>query len=376
MAVPRFGAAVASPMAPTPGRALREVEPSDQQQPLVLMHVPCCVCGATNGQPIGVGEDFEYRSSPDSFLAMRCRECGLVYLDPRPAPSELARIYPPNYHAFDFSPERYGFVYRVRRRLEAHRAMQWCQGLPPDARILDVGCGDGFHLRLLRDFGEPTWSLEGVDASARAVAAARHGGLAVHEGTIETVRLAASSYDLVVLIATIEHVDDPPGVLKAVRNLLKPGGRAVLVTDNTATLDFAIFGGRHWGGYHFPRHFNLFNRSTLATLAARAGLEVDSIRTVVSPVNWVYSIRNTLVDWRAPQWLVDRFSLSSPVGLAVFTLFDTFHQWCGAGALLRAVLRRPAERVAAFPLEEPAGGAIAGPSPRYTPGEPRETVHG
>src|SRR5215472_13427573 len=123
MAVPRFGAAVASPTAPTSGRAPHEVESSDTQQPLVLMHVACCVCGATNGQPVGVGEDFEYRTSPDSFLAMRCRDCGLVYLDPRPATSELARIYPPHYHAFDFSAERYGFVYRVRRRLEARRAM-------------------------------------------------------------------------------------------------------------------------------------------------------------------------------------------------------------------------------------------------------------
>jgi SAM-dependent methyltransferase len=308
---------------------------------LTLTHVACCVCGTEDCVPVGIGEDFEYQTSGDTFIAMRCRECGLIYLDPRPTPTELPRIYPPNYHAFDFSPERFGFVYRVRRSLEARRALQWCRGLRDDARILDVGCGDGFHLRLLRDFGRPTWTLEGVDANDRAIDAARRAGLTVHHGTIEQLSLPAASYDLVLLIATIEHVDDPAGVLRAVRRLLKPGGRVVIVTDNTATLDFAVFGGRHWGGYHFPRHFNLFNRGTLKRLSAIAELEVESAGTVMSPVNWVYSVRNTLVDWRAPSWIVERFSLRSPVALAVFTLVDTAHQIAGSGALLRVVLRRP-----------------------------------
>jgi SAM-dependent methyltransferase len=315
------------------------------------------VCGAEDCVPVGIGEDFEYHTSPDTFIAMRCRSCGLIYLDPRPAPAELTRIYPSNYHAFDFSPERFGFVYRVRRWLEARRALQWCRGLAADARILDVGCGDGFHLRLLRDFGQPGWTLEGIDASDRAVDAARRAGLTVHHGTVEQLELPPASYDLVLLIATIEHVDDPAGVLRAVHRLLKPGGRAVIVTDNTATLDFAVFGGRHWGGYHFPRHFNLFNRATLERLGGIAALEVESVETVVSPVNWVYSLRNTLVDWGAPSWIVERFSLRSPVALAAFTLVDTAHQIAGSGALLRVVLRRPATS-AAPPAPTPAAPAL------------------
>ena len=44
-------------------------------------------------------------------------------------------------------------------------------------RVLDVGCGDGFHLDLLRRYGESTWTLEGIDSDDRAVAAARRRGL-------------------------------------------------------------------------------------------------------------------------------------------------------------------------------------------------------
>jgi SAM-dependent methyltransferase len=309
--------------------------------PLRLEAAHCCLCRHEMAEPIAVGEDFEYRSSPDTFLAVRCSGCGLVYLNPRPAMSELSRIYPPEYHAFDFSAARYGVAHRVRRRLEARRVLAWCHGLGSDARILDVGCGDGFHLRILRDFGPPTWQLEGVEPDARAAEAARSAGLQVHQGTIQEVALPASQYDLVLLIATLEHVDDPVAILERVRSLLRPGGKVGIVTDNTATVAFGLFGRRHWGGYHFPRHWNLFNRNTLRLLAGRSGLEVEEIKTVLSPVNWVYSLRNVLTDWGAPRWVADRFSLHGAGALTLFTLVDAVYQVFGRGALLRATLSRP-----------------------------------
>lgn len=314
---------------------------SHGQAALILEPVQCCVCEADDAEPLAVGEDFEYHTSTDTFLAMRCRSCGLVYLNPRPSVDDLDRIYPENYHAFQFSEEHYGLVYKVRRRLEARRALSWCRRLGDGARIIDVGCGDGFHLSLLREFGKPGWKLEGVDNSQRAVEVAARAGLQVHYGSVEQLDLPEGAYDMALLIQTIEHVGDPPAILSAVSRLLKPGGTVVVVTDNTDSLDFKLFKGRHWGGYHFPRHWNLFNPHNLATLARKAGLEVDSLVAVVSPVNWVYSIRNMLVDMGAPRWVTNRFSLESPVSLLAFTAFDTLNQLAGKGALMRAILRRP-----------------------------------
>lgn len=314
---------------------------ADASTPLRFVPASCCICGREEADLLAVGEDFEYRTSPDSFRAVRCRHCELIYLNPRPANEELSRIYPDNYHAFEFSPDQFGFVYKVRRRLEARRALSWCEGLPPDAKILDVGCGDGFHLRLLKDFGSPGWSLEGVDSDARAVAVARSTGLNVHQGRIEELGLSTSRYDLVLLIMTIEHVEDPKGFLRAVTSLLRPGGRVVIITDNTDAWDCKVFQSRHWGGYHFPRHWNLFNRKSLAALASGAGLDVAGLTTRMSPVNWVYSVHNFLVDRNAPRWLINRFTLKSPLALAVFTLWDSLLQRLGRGAILEAVLRRP-----------------------------------
>ena len=308
---------------------------------LNLTRVNCCVCGSNYATLIGKGKDFEYHTSADTFLAMRCDLCGLIYLNPRPAVSEFRKIYPSTYHAYNFSEKKFGFVYKIRSRLEAWRLLKHCRNLPSDARILDVGCGDGFHLNLLRKFGKKTWSLEGIDINKHAVEAATRSGLQVHLGVVEEIDLPNENFDLVFLIMTIEHVEKPDAVLHVIHRLLKKGGRLVIVTDNTNSIDFKFFKSGHWGGYHFPRHWNLFNHRSLSKLAEKTGFEIERLTTITSPVNWVYSIHNTLVDRKKPKWLIDYFTLKSIVSLSVFTVLDFVLQKFGKGSSLQATLRKP-----------------------------------
>jgi len=307
---------------------------------LKLTHVECCICKSHNAQPIGVGVDYEYRTSDDEFSVVKCDSCELIYLNPRPDISEFERIYPSNYHAFDFAEKDYGIVYRVRSRLEAKRLLSFCADLPENARILDVGCGDGFHLKLLKQYGRKNWTLEGVDFDKRAARTAEKTGLKIHLGSIEELNLPENSFDLAFMIQTIEHLEKPPEALKAVKKALKPGGKFIIVTDNTDAPDFKFFKKGYWGGYHFPRHWNLFNKNSLAKIAAKAGFETIEIKTIVSPVNWVYSIHNWLVDKNAPRFMVNQFTLKSTVSLAAFTSLDVILQKFGRGALLRAILQK------------------------------------
>ena len=319
------------------------VEEAKRSLRLEQVTTGCCVCGTGQwAQPIATGEDFEYESSPDSFVAKQCSNCGLVFLDPRPAMSELSTIYGPEYHAYDFSEEKFGIAYRVRAWLESRRLKKWCGDLPQGARIIDIGAGDGFHLKLLEKLGGGRWSVEGVDPDEHAIAAARAKGLRMHHGLVQDIGLSEGSYDFATLIMTIEHVDAPERMLADVARLLKPGGCVGIITDNTDSPDFAIAKRRYWGGYHFPRHWNLFSKASIRKLAHNAGLEVVRIRTLVSPVNWTYTMHNWLKDIGAPRFLYSQFGLDKPLPLAFFTVMDSVLAAFGKGAILGVVLRKPA----------------------------------
>jgi len=287
------------------------------------------------------GEDFEYRTSPDTFQMYLCERCDAYFLHPRPERSELGRIYPPNYHAYEFSEDEYGIAYEFRRRLEKRRLLDWCHDVPSGGSIVDIGAGDGFHLRILRDFGDPTWRLEAVEPDERAAEAISDPRIQVHRGFLDEVGLPPDSYDFAMMIMVVEHVDDPAGILRSVHRILRPGGRVGIVTDNIRSVDARLGRRRHWGGYHFPRHFNLFSPRSLRSLAAEAGLEVVELKSMMSPVNWTYTVHNYLADRSAPEWLVRSFTLKSALALGGFTLVDALCTFAGRGALMRAVLRKP-----------------------------------
>jgi SAM-dependent methyltransferase len=252
----------------------------------------------------------------------------------------LGRIYPDTYHAYEFTAEEFGLSYAVRRFIEKRRLSDWCATVPTGGAIVDIGAGDGFHLDIVREFGDPSWRLVAVEPDPKAAAAIASRGIEVHNGFVGELDLAGAQFDFAIMIMVIEHVDDPVGVLREVHRLLRPGGGVGIVTDNIRAPDARIARQRHWGGYHFPRHFNLYSKRSLSLLAKDAGFEVERLTTMVSPVNWTYSVHNYLADRGAPDWLRRLFTLRSPLALAGFTLLDLVFRALGRGALLRAVLRK------------------------------------
>lgn len=110
--------------------------------------------------------------------------------------------------------------------------------LPQDrgARVLDVGCGMGFALGGLSRLGYR--SVEGIDADAGQVEAARTRGLPVTRVAPDEfeARMArhAGAHDVVLALDVLEHVPKPEQVafLAAIRASLRPGGRFICQVPN------------------------------------------------------------------------------------------------------------------------------------------------
>lgn len=93
-----------------------------------------------------------------------------------------------------------------------------------ELRILDVGCGTGGNLEMLKNFG----AAEGVDVSDDALEFCQSKGLTVHKGLAEELPFGDGSFDVVTALDVVEHLDDDVAGLSEMFRVLKKGGKTLI----------------------------------------------------------------------------------------------------------------------------------------------------
>ncbi|MHB8493946.1 MAG: class I SAM-dependent methyltransferase [Casimicrobiaceae bacterium] len=101
---------------------------------------------------------------------------------------------------------------------------------PSDA-ILDIACGNGGILRYLKSQGHQ--NLHGLEISEYAIRRLRTQGIQMHHSVLPNIALPDASFDVLIASQVLEHIIRRRRLLKEMRRVLKPGGRALIfVPDN------------------------------------------------------------------------------------------------------------------------------------------------
>ncbi len=234
----------------------------------------CLLCGSESAAALFCVNDRLHRTTARSFAILRCGQCGLMRLDPQPEPAESRQYHPENYW---FAPDQTtaGHLEEAYRRLVlrdharfVERALGDC-GV--DGPVLDVGCGGGLLLAMMRERG---FEVVGLDnsASAAAIAWSRQRVPAVC-GVLERAPLRAGGFAVITMFHVLEHVHDPRAYIAAAHHLLAPGGRLIAQTPNVACWQARLL-GRNWSGLDVPRHLFDFRSSDLDRLLESGGFTI------------------------------------------------------------------------------------------------------
>lgn len=303
--------------------------------------VPVCLLCGDGGQLLYQGLTDRLFGAPGEWGHLRCPCCGLVWLNPRPTPTELHKVYAvyythadgrrnnqlaslrekvkhglcasvPGYKSVSGNPVwrqvgcALGRISLIKERVAL--PVMHLDGMKKGA-LLDVGCGNGDFLSLMRAAG---WNVTGVepDAMAAEFARDRH-GIPVVARTLENAGFADHSFDAVILNHVIEHVFDPVSLLRECGRVIKPSGRIVIVTPNIASRGCRIFGS-FWIHLDPPRHLHLFSCQTIQTCCEASGLTIGRLRTSARTASWVYTDskaieRRGVVNRDAKPWLGAKF---------------------------------------------------------------------
>ncbi len=248
----------------------------------------CYLCG-------GNSEEELFRKSGLRFV--RCRECALVYMNPRPSRDALERLYKYESMANDawvdvlLTDAEDEFQTR-----DFDALLDEIQRLQPKGSLLDVGCSIGRLLDRARARG---FDVTGLELGGRAVEYARnHYGLTVRQELLERAGLEDESLDVVTLIEVLEHLPDPREILREIHRILRPGGVLLVGVPNAASLGIAVLHGQ---ARTFNRnHLIFFNEETLGRMLAEEGFEVVKSMTAVSVLDSVLNALQMRDPFSAP----------------------------------------------------------------------------
>lgn len=223
-----------------------------------MENVNCNLCSADDSRLI-------YKK--ENYSVVRCKKCGLTYINPRPDKNELIMAVSGNFYRQHFIPITFN----------KHENYQSYKGLLDGfkkyfriGRLLDVGCASGLFLAAAKEEG---WEVKGVDISEPAVGyGSKKLGLDIFLGELEEASYPDEYFDVIICRDTIEHIQDPCGLLNEANRILRKKGLIFISTPNFNGLT-RLFLMKEWSNI-MPGHLYYFTNKTATKMLKINGFGV------------------------------------------------------------------------------------------------------
>ncbi|MCJ7800972.1 MAG: class I SAM-dependent methyltransferase [Candidatus Marinimicrobia bacterium] len=223
----------------------------------------CPACGSNNY--IKVLTTTDYLVSRESFEIMECNDCSLRFTSPIPNNNEIG-----NYYKSDDYISHTGRgnsiinkIYRIVRYFTLHskkkKVIKFSQN--QSGSILDIGCGTGNFLKIMKQSG---WKINGVEINDTARGIAKNNTGSVILNQIEFFE-SKQKYDVITLWHSLEHLHDLKRYLNKISISLNANGMVMIAVPNYQSFDADYF-KQYWAAYEVPRHLYHFSFDAIVKL--------------------------------------------------------------------------------------------------------------
>ncbi|HLY62076.1 MAG TPA: class I SAM-dependent methyltransferase [Terriglobia bacterium] len=247
-----------------------------------MIHTLCAICESDTsddelyadrlGADAATYGRFSARRQPDRihYRMVRCRKCGLIRSDPVLPEEELGRLYRGS--AFTYEEES-GFA-RLTYARYLKEAMPLFNGR---ARMLEIGCGNGFFLEKALELGFA--EAHGVEPSREAVESAPPAVRnRIKNDLFQEGMFPPGWFSLICGFQVLDHLTRPNEVLRTCRAMLEPGGVALFINHDAAAWTNRILGER--SPIIDIEHTYLYDKKTMARIFRKNGFEVLRVFSV------------------------------------------------------------------------------------------------
>lgn len=222
----------------------------------------CKICGNTMFDHFMEVND--YFLTNEKFNLVKCKNCELVFVNPRPSHHDIAKYYnSPNYISHSGTNKGIiNWVYTKIRNYTHQKKLKLVSTFSSGKTILDIGCGSG---ELLFLFKKNNWDTLGVEPNdnARTFSQKQYQLNVLKEEEID--QIGSHSKDVISMWHVLEHVHDLNKRLIEIKRILKNNGVVFIAVPNMESFDATSYNA-FWAAYDVPRHLYHFTPATMRKL--------------------------------------------------------------------------------------------------------------
>jgi len=236
-----------------------------------MKKINCPVCNKTKFEFVfkGVEESIEYQY-------VICKECGLVFINPRMSEKEYKQFYQRK-HATEYFEKQFERDYKRGKNFILY--LEFNKINLKGKTVLDIGCNSGGILKAFQDHGA---IVTGIDYNEDAVLFGQRKGLDLKTREVDITK----QYDIILLIHTIEHMLYPTRSLKRISEiLLKDNGILFIQTPGILNLKSEGYnlnvnmGLGHVFYFSFRTLYNFLTKAGFSLIKADEGINVIAVNT-------------------------------------------------------------------------------------------------
>ena len=241
--------------------------------------VNCNLCNQDNTFLISKVLDYRYELSKVEFNLVKCKNCGLVYFNPRPDSIEMKNYYPPvkyyNGHKKSLSA--------LLSHLTLKRLINNIKKYTKKGRLLDIGYGDGSFLYNAQNEGFEVFGLDISSEAFEIVNKKLGSNKNIFNCELEDCKFPNNYFDVITLCHVLEHLPDPKKTLYEIEKKIKDDGILIVSVPNIDCFVFKVF-KRFWFSLDAPRHYYHFSYNTIDKILKLTGFKV--IKISYPPMNF------------------------------------------------------------------------------------------
>ncbi|MDG1551227.1 MAG: class I SAM-dependent methyltransferase [Candidatus Poseidoniaceae archaeon] len=230
-----------------------------------MIEVDCYNCKSSN---------HEFYDSENGHTIVKCIQCGLLFLNPRPGDEEISRVSKSRVYKADELPKVTGTFKEYLKEIYLSRLNDFNYAIMFNQKKrftwLDINCGHGEFVETVSTLGDKQIDIIGLEPNVRKLEQARERGMDVRFFDLSTHQ---EKYDVISALNVYSHLPNPPEDIARWCEMLNEGGELLLQTGDTAELAAE----HHHKPYSLPDHLSFTSKKLLIELLQKLGMKVIQV---------------------------------------------------------------------------------------------------